>query len=104
AYREFPQEQTRFTTQDESGLVLLGYIAFLDPPKDSAARAITLLRDAGVQIKILTGDNALVTGKICRDVGIDVHRIVSGEELDHMSQEEFSQTAFESNVMVKLSP
>ncbi len=104
AYREFPREQTRFATQDESGLVLLGYIAFLDPPKDSAAKAITLLREAGVQIKILTGDNALVSGKICHDVGIDVHRIVSGEELDRMSQEEFSKTAVESNVLVKLSP
>ncbi len=104
AYREFPREQTRFTTQDESDLILLGYIAFLDPPKDSAAKAIKLLGDTGVHIKILTGDNALVTGKICRDVGLDVHRIVSGEDLDRMSPEEFSKTAVESNVLVKLSP
>ncbi len=104
AYREFPREQTRFTIQDESDLVLLGYIAFLDPPKDSAARALMRLKETGVQIKILTGDNALVTGKICRDVGLDVHRIVSGEDLDRMSVEEFSKTAVEANVLVKLSP
>ncbi|HET6513618.1 MAG TPA: magnesium-translocating P-type ATPase [Thermodesulfovibrionales bacterium] len=104
AYREFLREQARFTVQDESALILLGYIAFLDPPKDSAARAVTLLQDTGVQVKILTGDNALVTGKICRDVGLKVHRIVSGEDLDRMSQEEFAKSVIEANVMVKLSP
>ncbi|HVO66000.1 MAG TPA: magnesium-translocating P-type ATPase [Syntrophales bacterium] len=104
AYREFSREQTRFTTQDESTLILLGYIAFLDPPKDSAAKAVKLLQDTGVKVKILTGDNALVTGKICRDVGLEVHRIVTGEDLDRMSQKEFAQSVIESNVMVKLSP
>jgi Mg2+-importing ATPase len=104
AYREFPRERAGFTTQDESGLVLLGYIAFLDPPKDSAERAVTLLQESGVEVKILTGDNALVTGKICRDVGLQVRRIVSGEDLDSMNQEEFSKAVTKANVMVKLSP
>lgn len=104
AYREFPREQTRFTTQDESSLILLGYIAFLDPPKDSSAKAVRLLQDTGVQVKILTGDNALVTGKICRDVGLEVRSIVSGEELDRMSHEEFYKSITEANVLVKLSP
>jgi Mg2+-importing ATPase len=104
AYREFPREQARFTTRDESALILLGYIAFLDPPKDSSAKALKLLKETGVQVKILTGDNALVTGKICRDVGLEVHRIVTGEDLDRMSQEEFAKSVIEANVMVKLSP
>lgn len=104
AYREFPREQTRFTTQDESSLVLLGYIAFLDPPKDSSARAVKLLQDTGVQVKILTGDNALVTGKICRDVGLKVLRTVTGEDLDRMKHEEFAEAVIEANVLVKLSP
>ncbi len=104
AYREFPREKTRFTTQDESGLILLGYIAFLDPPKDSSARAITLLQETGVQVKILTGDNALVTEKICRDVGLAVHRMVGGEELDRMTEDEFARSVMEANVLVKLSP
>jgi Mg2+-importing ATPase len=104
AYREFSREQTRFTVQDEAGLILLGYIAFLDPPKDSTARAIMLLKQTGVQVKILTGDNALVTRKICRDVGLEVRRIVTGEDLEHMSPEELSRAAVESDVLVKLSP
>jgi Mg2+-importing ATPase len=104
AYREFSREQTRFTTQDETGLILLGYIAFLDPPKDSAAKAIKQLKETGVQVKILTGDNALVTGKICRDVGLEVRRILNGEELDGMAPEEFSSAVSDSDVLVKLSP
>jgi Mg2+-importing ATPase len=104
AYREFPRQQTRFAIQDESALVLLGYIAFLDPPKDSSAKAIKLLHETGVQVKILTGDNALVTGKICREVGLEVRRIVTGEDLNRMSEEEFSKSVAEANVLVKLSP
>lgn len=104
AYREFPREKTRFTVQDETGLVLLGYIAFLDPPKDSTAKAIKLLKEIGVQVKILTGDNALVTGKICRDVGLEVRKIVSGEELGRMSQKELFPAVADADILVKLSP
>ncbi|HXX56918.1 MAG TPA: magnesium-translocating P-type ATPase, partial [Thermodesulfovibrionales bacterium] len=104
AYREFPREQSRFTTQDESALILLGYIAFLDPPKDSSAKAVKLLQETGVQVKILTGDNALVTGKICRDVGLEVSRVVTGEDLERMSREELAKSVIEANVMVKLAP
>ena len=104
AYREFPREQTRFTVQDEAGLVLLGYIAFLDPPKDSTAKAIKLLKEIGVQVKILTGDNALVTGKICRDVGLEVRKIVSGEELGRMSPVELFPAVADADILVKLSP
>jgi P-type Mg2+ transporter len=104
AYREFSRERVRFSTLDESDLILLGYIAFLDPPKDSSARAVTLLQKTGVQVKILTGDNALVTGKICRDVGLEVRGIVSGEDLNRMNAKEFSKAVGEANVLVKLSP
>jgi len=81
AYREFPRENQVFSVADETGLVLLGYIAFFDPPKDSAARALESLKRKGVETKILTGDNALVTRKICRDVGLEVGRIVTGDQL-----------------------
>ena len=69
AYREFPREKTVYTVADESELILLGYTAFFDPPKDSAAEAIELLRKVGVRVKVLTGDNGLVASKVCRDVG-----------------------------------
>jgi Mg2+-importing ATPase len=104
AYREFPRERTTFTTADESQLILLGYIAFFDPPKDSAESALKLLTAAGVKVKVLTGDNALVTRKVCGDVGLPVERIVSGAELARLTPEELTRVAHDADVFVKLSP
>jgi len=104
AYREFPRERTTFTTADESQLVLLGYIAFFDPPKDSAESALKLLTAAGVKLKVLTGDNGLVTRKVCRDVGLPVERIVTGAELAQLGPEQLTRVAQDVDVFVKLSP
>ena len=104
AYKEMPPEQTVYTVADESDLTLLGYIAFLDPPKDSAAEAIADLAKAGVSVKILTGDNEIVTRKICKDVGLKVDRIVLGSEIEHMSDDALSELATTTVVFAKLSP
>ena len=104
AYRDFPRERTSFTTADESQLILLGYIAFFDPPKDSAEQALTLLKEVGVRVKVLTGDNGLVTRKVCLDVGLPVERIITGAELAQMAPEEFARVAQDVDVFVKLSP
>lgn len=104
AYREFPRDKNTFTTADESGLTLIGYIAFLDPPKATAAGALKLLREAGVRVKVLTGDNELVTRKICAEVGLAPERVLSGAELSRLGPEEFSRAAVEADVFVKLSP
>ena len=80
AYKEMPPDQTVYTVADESDLTLLGYIAFLDPPKESAAAAIATLAKAGVSVKILTGDNDIVTRKICKDVNLKVDRVVLGSD------------------------
>ena len=77
--------QTTFTKADESGLVLTGYLAFLDPPKDSAAKAITALRQNGVTVKVLTGDNDLVTRKVCSEVGIHAEKILLGSQVETMT-------------------
>jgi Mg2+-importing ATPase len=104
AYREFPNDKEVFSAADESGLVLLGYLAFLDPPKDSAARAIEALHASGVRVKILTGDNDLVTRKICRDVGLEVNRLVTGRELAALDDPGFDRTIEEADVFAHLSP
>jgi len=104
AYREFPQSQAVFTVADESRLILLGYIAFYDPPKPSATEALGLLSRAGVKVKVLTGDNGLVTEKVCRDVGLDPGLIVTGAELARLSPAELASTLESSSVFVKLSP
>ena len=93
AFREMNPSKTIYTIEDEADLTLLGYIAFLDPPKDSAAEAIADLAKAGVSVKILTGDNDIVTRKICKDVGLKVDRIVLGSEIEHMSDDALSDLA-----------
>jgi Mg2+-importing ATPase len=103
-YREFDREKSTFTTADESDLILLGYIAFFDPPKGSTAQALQALKDAGVAVKILTGDNDLVTRKICKDVGIDVARLVTGPQLQGLSPAELVETAEGATVLARLSP
>jgi len=104
AYREFPTTKRVFSVEDESQLILLGYIAFMDPPKESATEAIKLLSRSGVQIKVLTGDNDLVTAKICRDVGIPFQNIISGQELVGLDREQFARKVRENSVFVKLNP
>lgn len=104
AYREFPRTKQTFSVEDEKELVLLGYIAFFDPPKDSSAKAIETLLKAGVSTKVLTGDNALVTRKICRDVGIEVDEVITGDRLLNLTQDELGALAEKHNVFARLSP
>lgn len=104
AYKEMPPQQNTYSVADESDLTLLGYIAFLDPPKGSAAGAIAALAKAGVAVKILTGDNDIITRKICRDVGLSADRIALGSEIDHMSEDALSELAATTVVFAKLSP
>ena len=104
AYREFPRTKQVFSVADESDLILLGYLAFLDPPKDSAAKAIALLKQVGVSTKILTGDNALVTRKICNDVGLDATTVITGDQLNGLNEEQLGKLAEEQSVFSHLSP
>jgi P-type Mg2+ transporter len=104
AYKELPTQQPTCSVKDESDLTLLGYIAFLDPPKDTARAAIATLNGRGVQVKILTGDNATITGKICRDVGLSVERVMLGSEVDALSEVALAQAAEQTQVFAKLSP
>jgi len=104
AYKEIPPQQSTCTVADESGLVLLGYIAFLDPPKETALKAIAELNAHGVQMKILTGDNEVVTRKVCKEVGMHVDRVVLGSEIDSMSAEQLAEAVEQAQVFAKLSP
>jgi Mg2+-importing ATPase len=104
AYREFPREKEVFSAADESDLVLLGYLAFFDPPKDSAMAALEALRKSGVATKILTGDNPLVTRKVCRDVGVAADHVVTGDQLRGLSEFEISELAEKAQVFARLNP
>jgi len=104
AYREFPRDKGTFSIADESDLVLLGYIAFLDPPKESASKAIASLAGHGVVTKILTGDNALVTRKICKDVHLDAGEIITGDMIVGMDEDQLGDLAEKTSVFARLSP
>ncbi|WP_027333011.1 magnesium-translocating P-type ATPase [Mycoplasmopsis gallinarum] len=89
---------------DENEMILIGYLAFLDPPKESTASAIKKLHDLGVNVKILTGDNARVTKAICEKVGIKAEKILLGKDLLKMSDEELKAIAYDYDIYAKLSP
>jgi Mg2+-importing ATPase len=104
AYREFDRTKQIFTVADESGLTLLGYIAFFDPAKDTSAKAIEALARSGVAVKILTGDNELVTRKVCRDVAMPITRMVTGPQLAALDDQAFAREVTEANVLARLTP
>ncbi len=104
AYRDFSTAKENFSSADEKDLILLGYIAFFDPPKDSAAVAIEALNRAGVAVKVLTGDNSLVTKKVCKDVGLEVSEIMTGDVLQKMEPQEFKEMVLKHSVFARLSP
>ena len=99
-----PGLQQALSVADEQGLTIEGLLTFLDPPKESAAKAITALNENGVTVKVLTGDNPVVTARICQQVGIDCGEILTGEAIAAMSDEQLAQAAARSSVFAKLTP
>jgi Mg2+-importing ATPase len=93
-----------YSRDDENDLTLMGFIAFLDPPKDSAAEAIQALNANGVTVKILTGDNAIVTLNVCRQVGITVEKYLVGPQVEAMSDDELTVAARTTQVFARLNP
>ena len=104
AYKEMSPSTTTYSVQDESDLTLLGYIAFLDPPKESSREAIAALARKGVQVKVLTGDNEVITRKICHEVQLDPGEILLGARIAQMSDMELAETADHTTVFAKLNP
>ena len=104
SYKSDLEEDYDYEVKDESDMILTGYLAFLDPPKSSAAPAIETLAEYGVATKILTGDNEKVTQAVCEKVGLDVENILLGVEVDALSDEELSQAVENTTVFAKLSP
>lgn len=104
AYRQFSEPKSSYSAQDEFNLTLVGYLAFLDPPKDSAEAAITALQTHGVNVKVITGDNDLVTRKVCREVGLYVHHTLLGHEVEQMSDQELGDIVETTTVFAKMSP
>jgi Mg2+-importing ATPase len=98
------EKQAAYSKADECTLVLTGYLAFLDPPKDTAAKAITVLRQHGITVKVLTGDNDLVTRKVCTEVGIDAGKILLGSQVEGLTDPQLAEAVETTDVFARLSP
>jgi Mg2+-importing ATPase len=103
AYRDL-EPKPAYSKEDESDLILRGYVAFLDPPKDTARSAIAALHQHGVAVKVLTGDNELVSRKICREVGIATDHVLLGSQVERMSDAELAEAATHATLFARLSP
>ena len=99
-----PSVVGEFSVKDESDMVLIGYLAFLAPPKETTKQALKALKDHGVAVKVLTGDNELVTRSVCRQVGLEINELITGEKISEMDDRELAQVAEDHEVFVKLNP
>lgn len=104
AYRKIDKPKKMYSTKDEHDMTFLGFMTFFDPPKESAAPALKALAKHGVDIKVLTGDNDLVTKKICKEVGLRVKGILFGSQIEPMSEEELGEKVEHTTIFAKLSP
>ncbi|RID97505.1 magnesium-translocating P-type ATPase [Simplicispira hankyongi] len=104
AVKEVPPSKAVYSVADEADLTLIGYIAFLDPPKESAAPALQALAAHGVAVKVLTGDNDLVAAKVCRDVGLPVNGVVLGAQIEDLDEAGLRRLVEQHDLFAKLTP
>jgi P-type Mg2+ transporter len=104
AVKTLPPRQTTYSAVDEVGLTLIGYIAFLDPPKESAAPALKKLAAHGISVKVLTGDNEAVTRHVCGQVGLNADKVLLGAQVEALSDDALKAAAEEHNIFAKLTP
>jgi P-type Mg2+ transporter len=96
--------QTAYRREDETGMVLAGFLAFVDPPLPNAGKIVQALRRDGIDLKILTGDSGLVAEHVCAQLGIATQRLLTGEDLEHMSDTALAQQAEETTIFARVSP
>ena len=104
AQKTHPSPAGAFSVADEDDMVLIGYLAFLDPPKDGAHEALAALKEYGVDVKVLTGDNDAVTRSVCRQVGLDAGHILLGADVERMNDNQLKKAVEKTAVFAKLSP
>ncbi|MEM4980407.1 MAG: magnesium-translocating P-type ATPase [Candidatus Bathyarchaeia archaeon] len=104
AHKALQDGRTIYSADDEKDLTLIGFVAFLDPPKETAREALQLLRKAGVELKIVTGDNELVTKKVCEHLGFEIKGVVLGSEIAQMHDDALSRVVEEANIFARVTP
>ncbi|HCW5074952.1 TPA: magnesium-translocating P-type ATPase, partial [Acinetobacter baumannii] len=104
AYREFKNHQENYSVVDENDLILIGYITFLDPPKESAKEAVQSLQAHGVTVKVLTGDNEFVTQKVCREISLNYDQVLLGGVIETLTDQQLKRAVEQYHIFAKLSP
>ena len=106
AYKEMPgaKDEPVYSVKDESDLILLGFLAFLDPPKETASEALKRLHALNVDVKILTGDNEIITAYICKQVGMPVENLLLGSQIEKMNEQQLLEAVRSASVFARLVP
>ena len=104
AYKRLREEKAVYSINDESDMVFLGFVAFLDPPKETAKQSLRLLSKAGIELKIVTGDNELVTRKVCAELGFEVKGVAFGNDISNMTDETLAAVVEEANIFARVTP
>ncbi len=104
AYKKLREDKAAYTVNDESDMIFLGFVAFLDPPKESTKESLRLLAKEGVELKILTGDNELVTRKVCEQLGFEIKGVVLGNDMLQMTDDALARVVEDANVFARVTP
>jgi P-type Mg2+ transporter len=104
AYKRVKEDKAVYSINDENDMVFLGFVAFLDPPKETAKQSIQMLTKAGIELKVLTGDNELVTRKVCDELSFEVKGVALGTDIANMTDEALTAVVEEANVFCRVNP
>jgi len=104
AYKKLREDKPAYSTSDETDLIFLGLVAFIDPPKETTKESLRLLRNTGVELKILTGDNELVARKVCEQLGFDIKGVLLGTELAQLQDDALSAIVEKANIFARVTP
>ena len=103
-YRFVTGERSQFSADDEDQMILIGFVTFIDPPKENARESVKMLAKDGIELKILTGDNEVVTRKVCELIGLEVKGVISGTEIENMDLETLSRNVENMTIFYRLTP
>ncbi len=103
-YKKVREDKSVYSVNDEIDMVFLGFVAFMDPPKETAKESLQLLKKYGIELKILTGDNELVTRKVCEQLGFEIKEIVLGTDIAKMSDDALARVVEEANIFARVTP
>jgi len=104
AYKRLKEDKAVYSINDENDMIFLGFVAFLDPPKETAKQSIQMLSRAGIELKILTGDNELVTRRVCEELGFEIKGVALGNDIANLSDEALMVIVEEANIFCRVNP